>query len=77
MIVINKTYLESFAAAKLLIQDQLTSNSVDIRPIEIKNDLYMLPEICLTDDIFSQIFKTFNTYTIRDIEPNEIINIEL
>jgi hypothetical protein len=77
MIVINKTYLESFAAAKLLIQDQLTSNLVDIIPIEIKDDLYILSEICLTDDIFSQIFKTFNTYTIRDIEPNEIINIEL
>jgi hypothetical protein len=77
MIVINKTYLGNFEIEKAKIQSLLDSNFIDIVPIEIKEDLYILPDSVLTDEIFKEIFVNFKNYVIREVTENEFIKYEI
>ena len=77
MILIEKKYLPSFETEKAKISDELQSNFIDIVPIEILNDLYILPETVLTNPIFKKIFNNFNDYTIREVNQNEFKQITL
>jgi predicted nucleic-acid-binding protein len=77
MIVINKTYLVDFLIEKAKIQSLLDNNFVDIVPIEIKEDLFILPESVLTDEIFREIFVNFKNYVIREVTENEFIKYEI
>lgn len=77
MIVINKTYLGDFIIEKAKIQSLLDSNFIDIVPIEIKEDLYILPDSVLTDEIFKEIFVNFKNYVIREVTEDEFIKYEI
>lgn len=77
MIVINKTYLSDFLIEKAKIQSLLDINFIDIVPIEIKENLFILPNSVLTDEIFKEIFVNFKNYVIREITENEFIKYEI
>ena len=77
MIVINKTYLPDFQIEKLKIKSLLDINFIDIKPIEIKEDLFILPEEALTDEIFKEIFVNFKNYVIREVTEDEFIKYEI
>lgn len=77
MIVIQKQYIPGFLIEKAKIQDQLDANFIDIVPVEILNDSFILDEAVLLDDIFKQIFFNFKDYVTREVAQNEFIQIEL
>ena len=73
MIVIEKKYLPEFNTEKNKIKTLLESAFVDIVPVEIKNDLFILPEEVLNNDNFKPIFDNFTSYSKRDINTDEFI----
>jgi hypothetical protein len=77
MVVIEKIYLEAFQTEKAKIQTELETNFVDIVPIPILNDLFILPDSVLFDDIFKKIFINFKHYVIREVTENEFIKHEI
>jgi 23S rRNA U2552 (ribose-2'-O)-methylase RlmE/FtsJ len=77
MIVINKTYLEDFETEKSKIQSLLDINFIDILPIEIKEDLFILPDNVLQDETFKEIFVNFKNYVIREVTEDEFIKYEI
>lgn len=77
MIVIEKKYLLEFNSEKLKIKNHLDANFIDIVPIPIKNDLFILPDSVLTDEIFKEIFVNFKKYVIREVAESEFIKIDL
>ena len=77
MIVIEKKYLNAFEIEKAKIQIELEANFVDIVPIAIQNDLFILPDSVLFDNIFKQIFVNFKNYVIREVTENEFIKSEI
>lgn len=77
MIVIAKQYIPGFLIEKAKIQDQLDANFIDIVPVEILNDNFILDEAVLLDDIFKQIFFNFKDYVTREVAQDEFIQIEL
>lgn len=77
MIVINKTYLNNFLIEKAKIQSLLDINFIDIVPIEIEEDLFILPDSVLTDEIFKEIFVNFKNYVIREVTEDEFIKYEI
>ena len=77
MIVIEKKYLPEFLSEKEKIKAQLQANFVDIIPIEILNDLFILPDSVVTDDIFKEIFVNFKNYSTRIVAENEFIKYEI
>ncbi len=77
MVVINKIYLADFETEKAKIKTQLEENFIDIIPIEIKEDLFILPDSVLVDEIFKQIFFNFKNYVIREITETEFIKYEI
>lgn len=77
MIVIEKKYLPEFNTEKNKIKTLLEAAFVDIVPIEIKNDLFILPEEVLNNNNFKPIFDNFTSYTKREINQDEFINTSL
>lgn len=77
MIVIEKQYIPAFEIEKAKIQDQLDANFIDIVPVEILNDNFILPESVLVDDIFKQIFVNFKDYVIREVAQDEFFKTEI
>jgi hypothetical protein len=77
MIVIEKQYIAGFNIEKAKIQDQLDELYIDIVPVPILNDNFILPESVLVDEIFKQIFVNFKDYVIREVADNEFIKVEL
>lgn len=77
MIVIEKQYLADFETEKVKIKSQLDANFIDIIPIEIKDDLFILPDSVLLDEIFKQIFVNFRNYVTREVSQDEFIKVEL
>lgn len=77
MIVISSQYLAAFNTEKNKIQSDLDSHFIDIIPVKILNDNYILPESVLTHPVFSKIFSSFTDYTIREVSENEFIKIDL
>jgi hypothetical protein len=76
MIVIEKQYMPAFEIEKATIQNQLDANFIDIIPVEILNDNFILPETVLVDDILKQIFVNFKDYVTREVAEDEFINTE-
>lgn len=66
-----------FDAEKSKIKYKLDLDFVDIIPVEILNELFILPEICLDDDNYKDIFFNFKNYTIRDIKENEFKTVKI
>lgn len=77
MIVINSQYLSAFNSEKSKIQSELDSLFIDIIPVKILNDNYILPESVLTHSVFSKIFQSFTNYTVREVLESEYIKLEL
>lgn len=77
MIVISIEYLENFESEKAKIKSELDSNFIDIIPVKILNDNYILPESVLTHPVFSKIFSSFTNYTIREVNEDEYIKVDL
>ena len=77
MIVIKKQYIPGFLIEKAKIQDQLDANFIDIVPVEILNDNFILPELVLVDDIFKQIFVNFKDYVTREVAQDEFFKTEI
>ena len=77
MIVIEKKYLADFAIEKAKIKGQLEANFIDIIPIEIKDNLFILPDSVQLDEIFKQIFVNFKDYITREVSQDEFIKIEI
>lgn len=77
MIVIKKINLSDFQSKKSLIQSELEKNFIDIVPVEIQNNLFILPESVLNHEVFKKIFDSFKTYEIREVNENEFIKTEL
>lgn len=77
MIVIDKTNISAFSTEKSKIQSELDELFIDIIPIEILNDKFILPESVLTHLVFSKIFLLFTDYTIREVNENEFIQLYL
>jgi hypothetical protein len=77
MIVIEKQYIPGFNIEKAKIQDQLDANFIDIVPVEILNDNFILPELVLVDDIFKQIFVNFKDYVTREVAQDEFFKTEI
>ena len=67
MIIIEKQYLENFYFEKDKLKIEMQNKLIDINPIALKNNLFMLPDICLFDETFSKIFVNFKDYTMRVI----------
>ena len=77
MIVIEKQYIPGFEIEKAKIQDQLDALFIDIVPVEILNDNFILPELVLVDDIFKQIFVNFKDYVTREVAQDEFFKTEI
>lgn len=77
MIVIEKKYLNAFEIEKAKIQTELETNFVDIVPIPILNDLFILPDSVLFDEILKKIFFNFKDYIIREVTETEFIKYEI
>ncbi len=77
MIVIEKQYIPGFEIEKAKIQDQLDANFIDIVPVEILNDNFILPESVLVDNIFKQIFVNFKDYVTREVAQDEFFKTEI
>ena len=77
MIVIEKQYIPGFKIEKAKIQDQLDANFIDIVPVEILNDNFILDELVLLDDIFKQIFVNFKDYVTREVAQDEFFKTEI
>jgi hypothetical protein len=67
MIIIEKQYLENFYLERDKLKIEMQNKLIDINPIALKNNLFMLPDICLFDETFSKIFVNFKDYTMRVI----------
>lgn len=76
MIIIEKKYLENFYLERDKLKIEMQNKLIDINPIALKNNLFMLPDICLFDETFSKIFVNFKDYTMRVIEANELLTTE-
>ena len=72
MIIIEKQYLENFYLEKEKFNAEMQIRLIDINPIALKNNLFMLPEACLFDETFSKIFVNFKDYTIREVQADEL-----
>ena len=68
--------MPAFEIEKATIQNQLDANFIDIIPVEILNDNFILPETVLVDDILKQIFVNFKDYVTREVAEDEFINTE-
>jgi len=68
--------MPAFEIEKATIKDQLDANFIDIIPVEILNDNFILPETVLVDDILKQIFVNFKDYVTREVAEDEFINTE-
>jgi len=77
MIVIEKQYMSGFETEKSKIQSLLDINFIDIMPVEIKEDLFILPDSVLQDETFKEIFVNFKNYVIREVAQDEFINVEI
>lgn len=49
----------------------------ELNPIEIKNNLYMLPEIIFNDNDFKDVFHVLTKCEIREVLKDELIQYEL
>lgn len=56
MIVLAKDQLEKFHEIKKQFQEKLDSLGVDYRPHEIKGNLFVLPDECLSDKNFLEFY---------------------
>ena len=77
MIVIEKQYIPGFLIEKAKIQDQLDALFIDIVPVEILNENFILEEAVLLDNIFKQIFVNFKDYVIREVAEDEFFKTEI
>lgn len=71
MIVISN--IELFNSIKLNFQSEFDSKHVDLKPVLIKNNLFIINEDVLMDDNFTEFFTEFTDYEIRDVNQNEYL----
>lgn len=80
MIVLTTSQKESLCNILNQHKDSLISNGIWVNPVEIKNNLWILPESVLNDDrlygIKSLVEHKLNSIVYREIEDNEFIKFE-
>lgn len=78
MIVLTKEQKDLFFQIKVKYQEELLLKGIDFIPIEIKGNLWILPNEILSDERFNIIkqelkdIKEFDKYTIREINSIEL-----
>lgn len=72
MIIITKEQKDKMLTAKKKYQDKLLSQGADFVPIEIKGDLWTLPEEVLNDARFNDLKYEFDFY-MREVKESEFI----
>ena len=83
MIVLTSDQKDFFVDFKIAYQTILNDRGVDINPIEIKNNLWMLPEDVLTDERYVEMRLelekrgAFSEIVLRNVSDSEIIEYEL
>lgn len=78
MIVLGKDKLEKFYTIKEHHQSELDDLGCDYIPVEIKNDLFILPNECLQDEKFLNLYGDLvrneeMIFEVRDIKEDELI----
>ena len=83
MIVLTKEQRDFFNNFKLNYEDILSSRNVNIVPIEIKNNLWILPEDVLTDDRYIEMrlalesTGALNEIIFREVSEDEFIKLDI
>lgn len=76
MIVLTNTQKENFMLALAAHRPSMIAEGLDIQPIEIKNNLWILPEEILNDERFDASPLEAAGYTVREVSQDELINNE-
>ena len=77
MIVLTATQKDNFNLFKQQFQALLDTRNVDAIPIEIKNNLWILPEKILSNENFTEILPALAGSEIREVLADEFINYNI
>jgi hypothetical protein len=72
MIILTIAQKNAFNILKENYRAKLNSKSVDIIPIEAKNDVWILPDSVLTNPAFADLYSELNIYPKRNIDKSEL-----
>jgi hypothetical protein len=75
MIVFSKDKKDLFLEYKKQYSEILKSRNVDLVPIEIKGNLWILPEQVLTDERFLEFNDYLSKEEVREVKQEELITI--
>lgn len=83
MIVLTKKQNDIFLEFKKPYLENMLANGIDVIPVAIKNDLYILPEAVLDDERLSELKQALinedmlSKVEIREVKEDEFLNTEI